>query len=101
MPKSFSNYKSEHVVLFYILKEFNECVERENFTDLLLLSNALSRFTELYTLTKYPSNNESSVKDRINLIFKQNKKPHNNIKLLNFFLLIKTKLISYNSTMRK
>lgn len=85
MPKSFSNYKSEYVGLFHILKEFNECEDKENFAYLLLLPNALRRFIELYTLTKYPSNNDSSVEHRINLIFTPNNKSHHNIKLLNWF----------------
>lgn len=85
MPKSFSNYKSEYVGLFHILKEFNESVDKENFAYLLLLPNALRRFVELYTLTKYPANNDSSVDHRVDLIFKSNENPHHNIKLLNWF----------------
>ncbi len=85
MPKSFSNYKSEYVGLFHILKEFNDSADKENFAYLLLLPNALRRFVELYTLTKYPANNDSTVDHRVDLIFKSNEKPHHNIKLLNWF----------------
>lgn len=85
MPKSFSNYKSEYVGLFHILKEFNDSTDKENFAYLLLLPNALRRFVELYTLTKYPANNDSTVDHRVDLIFKSNEKPHHNIKLLNWF----------------
>lgn len=85
MPKSFSNYKSEYVGLFHILKDFNDSADKDNFAYLLLLPNALRRFVELYTLTKYPANNDSTVDHRINLIFKSNEKPHHNIKLLNWF----------------
>lgn len=85
MPKSFSNYKSEYVGLFHILKEFNDSGDKENFAYLLLLPNALRRFVELYTLTKYPANNDSTVDHRVDLIFKSNEKPHHNIKLLNWF----------------
>lgn len=85
MPKSFSNYKSEYVGLFHILKEFNDSVDKENFAYLLLLPNALRRFVELYTLSKYPANNDSTVDHRVELIFKSNKKPHHNVKLLNWF----------------
>ena len=85
MPKSFSNYKSEYVGLFHILKEFNDSNDKENFAYLLLLPNALRRFVELYTLTKYPANNDSTVDHRVDLIFKSNDKPHHNIKLLNWF----------------
>lgn len=85
MPKSFSNYKSEYVGLFHILKDFNESVDKENFTYLLLLPNALRRFVELYTLTKYPANNDCTVDQRVEIVFKQEEKPHHNIKLLNWF----------------
>jgi wobble nucleotide-excising tRNase len=85
MPKSFSNYKSEYVGLFHILKEFNDSVDKENFDYLLLLPNALRRFVELYTLSKYPSNNECSVDQRIELIFKSTDNPFHSIKLLNWF----------------
>lgn len=85
MPKSFSNYKSEYVGLFHILKEFNESTDKEEFPYLLLLPNALRRFVELYTLSKYPANNDSTVDHRVDLIFKSNEKPHHNIKLLNWF----------------
>jgi wobble nucleotide-excising tRNase len=85
MPKSFSNYKSEYVGLFHILKDFNESADKENFTHLLLLPNALRRFVELYTLTKYPANNDCTVDQRVEIVFKQEEKPHHNIKLLNWF----------------
>jgi wobble nucleotide-excising tRNase len=85
MPKTFSNYKSEYVGLFHILKEFNDSADKENFAYLLLLPNALRRFVELYTLSKYPANNDSTVDQRVELIFKSNEKPHHNVKLLNWF----------------
>jgi wobble nucleotide-excising tRNase len=85
MPKTFSNYKSEYVGLFHILKDFNESDDKENFPYLLLLPNALRRFIELYTLSRYPANNESTVDQRVELIFKSNEKPHHNIKLLHWF----------------
>jgi wobble nucleotide-excising tRNase len=85
MPKSFSNYKSEYVGLFHILKDFNESTDKDNFAYLLLLPNALRRFVELYTLTKYPANNDTTVDHRVDLIFKSNEKPYHNIKLLNWF----------------
>lgn len=85
MPKSFSNYKSEYVGLFHILKDFNDSADKDNFAYLLLLPNALRRFVELYTLTKYPANNDSTVDHRVDLIFKSSEKPHHNLKLLNWF----------------
>ena len=60
-------------------------MDKENFAYLLLLPNALRRFVELYTLTKYPANNVSTIDHRVDLIFKSNENPHHNIKLLNWF----------------
>jgi hypothetical protein len=60
-------------------------VDKENFAYLLLLPNALRRFVELYTLTKYPANNVSTIDHRVDLIFKSNENPQHNIKLLNWF----------------
>lgn len=85
MPKTFSNYKSEYVGLFHILKDYHDSTDKENFAYLLLLPNALRRFVELYTLSKYPANNDSTVDHRVDLIFKSNEKPHHNVKLLNWF----------------
>lgn len=85
MPKTFSNYKSEYVGLFHILNEFNDSADKENFPYLLLLPNALRRFVELYTLSRYPANNEISVDSRVEKIFKSNEKPRHNVKLLNWF----------------
>ena len=85
MPKTFSNYKSEYVGVFHILKEFHECTDKENFPYLSLLPNALRRFVELYTLTKYPGNSESTVDKRIEIVFNPDDKPYHNTKLLNWF----------------
>lgn len=85
MPKSFSDYKSEYVGLFHILKEFHDDQNKDHFPYLLLLPNALRRFVELYTLAKYPANNESTVDSRVELVFKQKDKPHHNTKLMNWF----------------
>ncbi|MDP1624493.1 MAG: AAA family ATPase [bacterium] len=85
MPKTFSDYKSEYVGLFFILKNFHESLDKENFPYLILLPNALRRFVELYTLSKYPGNNESTVDQRVEIVFKSEDKPYHNIKLLNWF----------------
>jgi len=85
MPRSFSDYKSEYVGLFHILKKFNESTDQENFDYLILLPNALRRFVELYTLSKYPGDNSSTVDSRVETVFKPKDKPHHNTKLLNWF----------------
>ncbi|MCL7765411.1 AAA family ATPase [Polaribacter sp. Z014] len=83
LPKAFSSYKSEYVGLFHIIKEFNDLEDKENFTNLLILPNAVRRFLELYTIMKYPSVNE--VDNRVKQIFNPDDKPLYNTKLLHWF----------------
>lgn len=83
LPISFSAYKSEYVGLFHTIKEFNELVNKEDFTNLLILPNAVRRFLELYTLMKYPS--DSEVDNRVNKVFNPEDKPTYNTKLLHWF----------------
>lgn len=85
MPKTFSNYKSEYVGLFNILKEFNESDDQDNFPYLLMIPNTLRRFVELYTLSKYPGSNFNTVDQRVEIVFKSDEMPHHCIKLLNWF----------------
>jgi wobble nucleotide-excising tRNase len=85
MPRTFSDYKSEYVGLFNILKDFHEREDQESFEYLLLLPNALRRFVELYTLSKYPADNDSSVDKRVEIVFNPKDKPRHNTKLLNWF----------------
>jgi len=83
LPISFSAYKSEYVGLFHTIKEFNELANKEDFTNLLILPNAVRRFLELYTLMKYPS--DSEVDKRVNKVFNPEDKPTYNTKLLHWF----------------
>lgn len=83
LPISFSAYKSEYVGLFHTIKEFNELANKEDFTNLLILPNAVRRFLELYTLMKYPS--DSEVDNRVNKVFNPEDKPTYNTKLLHWF----------------
>jgi len=83
LPSSFSSYKSEYVGLFHIIKEFNDLEDKEDFSNLLILPNAVRRFLELYTLMKYPSDTE--VDNRVKTIFNPDDKPIYNTKLLHWF----------------
>ena len=83
LPKAFSSYKSEYVGLFHTIKEFNDLEDKEDFSNLLILPNAVRRFLELYTLMKYPSDTE--VDDRVKFVFNQDDKPFYNTKLLHWF----------------
>ena len=83
LPLSFSSYKSEYVGLFHIIKGFNDLEKKEDFTNLLILPNAVRRFLELYTLMKYPSDEE--VDNRVKQVFNPEDKPLYNTKLLHWF----------------
>lgn len=83
LPNSFSSYKSEYVGLYHTLKEFDDLDHKEDFTNLLILPNAVRRFLELYTLMKYPSHTE--VDDRMKSVFNPEDKPLYNTKLLHWF----------------
>ncbi len=83
LPSSFSSYKSEYVGLFHIIKEFNDMANKEDFSNLLILPNAVRRFLELYTLMKYPS--ETEVDNRVKAVFNPEEKPSYNTKLLHWF----------------
>lgn len=83
LPLSFSTYKSEYVALFHTLKEFNELENKEEFQNLILLPNAMRRFMELYTLMRFPSNQD--LDKRISKVFNPTDKPAHNTKLLHWF----------------
>ena len=83
LPSSFSSYKSEYVGLFHTVKEFNDLENKEDFTNLLILPNAVRRFLELYTLMKYPCDTE--VDNRVKKVFNPDDKPFYNTKLLHWF----------------
>ncbi len=80
---AFSSYKSEYVGLFEIIKSFNDLDDKDDFENLIILPNAVRRFVELYTLMKYPS--EDEVDRRIKEVFTVEDKPYHNIKLLHWF----------------
>jgi wobble nucleotide-excising tRNase len=83
LPKTFSSYKSEYVGLFHTIKEFNDLENKEDFSNLLILPNAVRRFLELYTLMKYPSDTE--VDNRVKTVFNPEDRPLYNTKLLHWF----------------
>ncbi len=84
LPKVFSEYKSEYVGIFHILKDYNESQDKANFPYALLIPNALRRFLELYTAMKYPTSFES-IDKRMTEVFTIDDKPSHNVKLLHWF----------------
>ena len=83
LPKAFSSYKSEYVGLFRIINEYNTSDDKENFPNLLILPNAVRRFLELYTLMKYPS--EQEVDKRVQEVFNSGDQTYHSVKLLHWF----------------
>lgn len=71
MPKSMYKYSSEYHFLFDVLNGFHVAPENEK-TDLkllMLLPNAVRRFLELYTYSKYPGQKEMTVDQRAEILF--------------------------------
>ena len=67
LPNVYDSYSSEYHYLFNEIHEFNKDPNKSSSPKLLLLPNILRRFTEMYTLTKYPTDEE--VDDRANEVF--------------------------------
>lgn len=84
LPKTFSEYKSEYVALFHLLKDYKENPSKQDFQYAVLLPNAVRRFIELYTAMKYPSSHDS-VDVRAKLVFDNGSKTPHGVKLLHWF----------------
>jgi wobble nucleotide-excising tRNase len=84
LPKTLRSHKSEYAHLFYILKNYNEITEKEDFEFKILLPNALRRFLELYSLFKFPKG-YSEIDERIKKIFELDDKAYHNTKLYHWF----------------
>lgn len=71
MPKSMYRYSSEYHFLFDVLNGFH-VAPAEDKTDLkllMLLPNAVRRFVELYTYSKYPGQKDMTVDQRAERLF--------------------------------
>lgn len=63
LPKSIKNYSSEYHYLFELIYSFNKQVDKD--IDLaLIIPNALRRFVELYTYSRIPGDENTSVDQR-------------------------------------
>lgn len=67
LPAVLDKYKSEYHYLFKEIYEFSKLRKPLNSDKLLLIPNTLRRFLEMYTLTKYPS--DQNVDRRADKIF--------------------------------
>jgi wobble nucleotide-excising tRNase len=84
LPKTLRSHKSEYAHLFFILKNYNEIADKEDFEFNILLPNALRRFLELYSLFKYPKG-YSEIDERIKKIFELDEIAYHNTKLYHWF----------------
>ncbi len=69
MPKSMFEYASEYHFLFDVLHSFHTAADKTDLKVLMLLPNAIRRFVELYTISKFPGNKDTTVDSRAERIF--------------------------------
>lgn len=84
MPKSLGKYSSEYHFLFDVINDFYKSPDKDDHTILMLLPNAIRRFVELYTFSKYPGNINSTVDLRADRIFGPEKSKRI-LKVLHYF----------------
>lgn len=69
LPDSILKYSSEYHYLFNVLYEFHNAPDKTSLEVLLSLPNAIRRFVELYTYTRYPDYKDVRVDRRADRIF--------------------------------
>ena len=69
MPESMHRYDSEYHFLFHVLDDFHKSADKTDLKVLMLLPNAVRRFVELYTYSKYPDRRMSTVDTRAERVF--------------------------------
>jgi wobble nucleotide-excising tRNase len=69
MPKSLGKYSSEYHFLFDIINRFQKAPDKTEPEILMLLPNAIRRFVELYTFSRYPGDIKSTVDQRADILF--------------------------------
>lgn len=69
MPDSLAKYSSEYHFLFSVLDEFQKAPDKTDFKVLMQIPNAVRRFVELYTYSKYPDGIKGSVDARADRLF--------------------------------
>lgn len=69
MPASLCKYSSEYHFLFETIYKFHNAQDKGSHELLMLLPNAVRRFTELYTYSRIPGDINNSVDRRAELLF--------------------------------
>ena len=62
LPNVYNSYSSEYHYLFSEIVNFDNDPNKNSSAKLFLMPNILRRFVEMYTLTKYPSNEEVDIR---------------------------------------
>ncbi len=84
MPNSMFRYSSEYHFLFDVLHQFQKAPDKTDFNVLMLLPNAVRRFVELYTFSKYPGTRSLTVDQRADRILGPEKSKRI-LKVLHYF----------------
>lgn len=69
MPPSMAKYSSEYHFLFSVLEDFRRSADKADYKILMHIPNAVRRFVELYTYSKYPDGINGSVDQRAEKLF--------------------------------
>jgi wobble nucleotide-excising tRNase len=83
LPNVYTSSSSEYQYLFSEIIDFYNCANKGSFPKLLMMPNIIRRFVEMYTLTKYPKNNEE-VDARAEIVFGK-RESKRILKLLHYF----------------
>lgn len=84
MPDSMSKYSSEYHFLFSVLDDFQKAPDKTDFKVIMHVPNAVRRFVELYTYSKYPDGIKGSVDSRADRLFGPEKSKRI-LKVLHYF----------------
>lgn len=82
LPNVFNTFSSEYHFLFGEILSFKNEVNKSASPKLLTIPNIIRRFVEMYTLTKYPSNDEVDARAEVVFGKKESKRI---LKLLHYF----------------
>lgn len=84
LPKSLQQYSSEYHFLFEELYNFNKSADKGEYSTLMGIPNAVRRFVELYTYSRLPGNSSSTVDQRADILW-GDEKSKRILKVLHYF----------------
>lgn len=84
LPKSLQQYSSEYHFLFEELYKFNKSNNKGDYSTLMGIPNAVRRFVELYTYSRLPGNSSSTVDQRADKLWGEERSKRI-LKVLHYF----------------